>query len=488
MKKTITQTFLLTMLLLTMVSANPGDIIWTQVYNTGFEDWGYSVNQTTDGGFIIAGKSGTMVVPNCYNTFLMKTDSEGFTQWTKTFGEEDGYESAMSVKQTTDGGYILGGWTESYGPNDRDFYLIKTDASGDTIWTKVYGDSPLQQAHSVQQTEDGGYVLAGWILSTGYSRIDFYVVKTDSVGNAVWTYQNEDLLAEEAYSVQQTNDGAYVIAGYTQSSGEGQEDFYLIRLDSSGEVVWTQTYGGFSSDVANSVKQATDDGFLIAGTTYSFGEGNADFYLVKTDADGEEVWTHCYGGELYEEAYSVSQIHDGGYIIAGLVRELTMESCNIFLTRTDSLGNELWSSIYGGGDYDIAYSVEQLDDENYIVVGSTKSFGSMNDIYILKIKDDEQSDVVDPGGPLPIKYSLGENYPNPFNAQTTIEYKLPETTHARIEVYDILGRRISTLRNMEQPAGYYEVTWNSEDSPSGIYFYRLQTNIFRSTKKMLLLK
>ncbi|MCP4631383.1 MAG: T9SS type A sorting domain-containing protein, partial [candidate division Zixibacteria bacterium] len=188
-----------------------------------------------------------------------------------------------SVQQTTDGGYIIAGETGSYGAGNRDSYLIKTDSSGDTLWTQTYGGASHDIAESVQQTTDGGYILGGYTESYGAGNRDFYLIKTDSSGDTLWTRTYGGAAYDYAESVQQTTDGGYIMTGYTSSFGAGGADCYLIKTDSSGDTLWTRTYGGAIYDMAYSVQQTTDGGYIVAGGTNSFGPGSADFYLVKVE-------------------------------------------------------------------------------------------------------------------------------------------------------------------------------------------------------------
>jgi hypothetical protein len=190
---------------------------------------------------------------------------------------------------------------------------VKTNSQGDTLWTRTYGGSNWDDANSVQQTADGGYVVAGWTQSFGVGTptyANMYLVKTNSQGDTLWTrtYGGSDY--DFAYPVQQTADGGYIVAGFTWSFGAGLCDLYLVKTNSQGYVQWTSTYGGSDYDEARSAQQTADGGYIVAGTTISFGAGGGDFYLVKTDSQGDTLWTRTYGGSSWDEAYSVQQTAD----------------------------------------------------------------------------------------------------------------------------------------------------------------------------------
>ena len=224
---------------------------------------------------------------------------------------------AYSVQQTADGGYIVAGYTNSFGAGDYDFYLVKTNSQGDTLWTRTYGGSDDDWAYSVQQTADGGYIVAGYTYSFGAGDDDFYLVKTNSQGDTLWTRTYGGSGDDEAYSVQQTADGGYIVAGYTSSFGAGSGDFYLVKTNSQGDTLWTRTYGGSGYDGAYSVQQTADGGYIVAGYTGSFGAGSDDFYLVKTNSQGDTLWTRTYGGSsnddgLFRSADRRRRLYRGG--------------------------------------------------------------------------------------------------------------------------------------------------------------------------------
>jgi hypothetical protein len=367
-----------------LAADNPApEVEWEKTFGGSDRDEGYSAQQTTDGGYIIAGVTYSYGA-GATDVYLIKADTSGNTEWEKTFGGSD-YDLAFSVEQTTDGGYIIAGYTNSYGAGECDAYLVKTDASGNTEWEKTFGGSAYDDACSVQQTTDGGYIIAGTTNSFGAGAGDFYLIKTDALGNMEWEKTFGGSGYDSAYSVEQTTDSGYIIAGITYSYGAGAGDFYLIKTDALGNMEWEKTFGGSEDDCALAVEQTTDGGYIIGGETFSYGAGVFDAYLVKTDASGNTEWEKTFGGSDYDSAYWVRQTTDSGYITVGETYSYGAGADDVYLVKTDALGNMEWEKAIGGSGYDSPSSVEQTMDGGYIIAGGTNSYGAGMDVYLVKI-------------------------------------------------------------------------------------------------------
>jgi len=459
----------------TLTLAQPPDTLWTRTYGGSGSDGAYSVQQTSDGEYILAGWTDSFGAGE-HDFYLVKTNSQGDTLWTRTYGG-GAIDVAQSVELTMDGGYIMAGYTDSFGAGSSDFYLIKTNNQGDTLWTRTYGGSGSDYAHSVQQTVDGGYIMAGYTYSFGAGDNDYYLVKINSQGDTLWSHTYGGSGSERAYSVQQTTDGGYIVAGY---------GFYLVKTNASGDTLWTRHYG-FAADWSFSVQQTADGGFIVGGLTESLSGGENDLYLVKTNSQGDTIWTRTYGGSDDDGAYSVRQTADGGYIIGGATWSFGAGQCDFYLVRTNSLGDTLWMSTYGGTGLESAYSVQQTADGGYILAGFTYALGSnYGDFYLVKLG--AESSVPPISLSLPQHYSLHPNYPNPFNPSTRIAYDLPSPSPVTLEVFDLLGRSVFSLAKGTHSAGSYSILFDGSALPSGLYFYRLQAGTFTQTQKMILLK
>jgi len=400
---------------------------WEKTFGWSNEDYneiGYSVQQTTDLGFIITGvELYTEDMPpyeDYSDVYLIKTDSSGIEQWSKRFGEEYYNDGGYSVQQTTDGGYVITGYTESFGNGSADVYLIKTDGNGTEQWSQTFGGASSDYGMSVQQTIDGGYIITGytWSIANG----DYiYLIKTDGSGIEQWSQTFGGASSDFGYSVQQTTDGGYIISAETRSFGNlGSTDVYLIKTDVNGIEQWYQTFGGTDDDYGTSVQQTTDGGYIITGGADSY---PPDIYLIKTDANGIEQWNQTFGGVSTDVGRSVQQTTDGGYIITGYTWSFGNGSADVYLIKTDGNGIEQWNQTFGGPDADGGYSVQQTTDGGYIIAGYTESFGNGDDEDVYLIKTDG-------------------------NGNVTSEFTIPINPNRKLEkVVDILGRDINPEKN-----------------------------------------
>jgi hypothetical protein len=316
-----------------------GNMEWNQTYGGTKDDVAHSVIETSDGGYALAGSTnGTNDISDLGRDFwLVKTDEYGNMQWNQTYGGADD-DYASTSKVTSDGGYVLAGTTDSFGAGRYDFWLVKTDEHGNMQWNQTYGGEDNDGCGSLVETTDGGFVLAGSTSPNilGSPR-DVLLVKTDAYGNMEWNRTFGGASYEYACSLVGTSDGGYAFAGYTRSFGAGLDDFWLVKIDTYGNMEWNQTYGGTDYDDASALVVTSDGGFALAGHTLSFGSGNYDFWLIKTDAYGNMEWNQMYGGEGYEDANSLVQTSDGGYVLAGAINSVYATS-DWLIIKTDAQG------------------------------------------------------------------------------------------------------------------------------------------------------
>jgi len=366
------------------ISLSADDSIWNVTFGGSNNDLARCVQQTSDGGYIVAGWT-TSFGQGDADVWLVKIDASGSMEWNRTYGGAS-KDEAYFVQATNDGGYVIAGCTESSGSGLSDIWLIKTDGNGIASWDRKYGGAYDDHAFCVRQTSDGGYVAAGYTESFGAGSSDYWLIKTDQLGNPQWNRTYGGVGLDKAFCIFQTSDGnGYVIAGQTDSLGAGSSDFWLVRTDSLGNVVWSKSYGGSNVDAARSVQETSDGGYVVAGWTTSSGAGSSDYMLLKVDGDGRQQWSKTYGGLYSDEAYTVQQTMDGGYMIAGSTMSYGLGGWDFWQVKTDANGNKLWDQPNGGILDEQAYSVQQTSDGGFIVAGSTSSYGAgLTDFWLTK--------------------------------------------------------------------------------------------------------
>ncbi len=466
------------------------DTVWTRTYGGDHSDAAYSIWPTANGGYVIAGFTKSFGAGR-EDVYLIKVDGTGGLVWAGTYGGP-GQDIGKSVQQTADGGYIITGQTESFGAGDFDVYLIRTDENGDTLWTRTYGGPVNDMGQCVQQTLDGGFIAAGYTESFSVGISDVYLIKTKANGDTLWTRTYGGALSEEALSIQQTSDGGYVVAGFTSSFGAGSYDAYLLKTDQNGDTLWARTYGGESSDRAYAVEQTSDGGYILVGYTGSFGVQGHDLYMIKTDQDGDTLWTREYGGSGYDYGWSVRQTPDGGYVVTGFTDSFGQGSYDVWVLRTEQNGDTLWTRTFGGAQYDQGSSILQTSDRGYIVAGFTQSFGSGGfDFYLLKMAPDDAS--IWNGSLGEAIISVSPVIPNPSRGEALIEYHLAQSMAVTIAVYNALGQRVAILAERRQNEGVHIVVWDGRDYLgrkvcSGLYVLRFETEGYGVTRKLLVVE
>lgn len=502
------------------------------------DDYAYSIKRTTDGGYIAAGGT-TSFGAGSGDFYIVKLDANGILQWTKTIGGT-GDDEAKFIVQTTDGGYAVAGYSQSFGAGNSDFYIVKLDAGGNLQWNRTIGGTNEDVALAIVQTTDGGYVTAGYTYSFGAGDRDYYIVKLDANGNLQWNKTFGGAYYEYGETVIQTTDGGYTMAGFTYSFGAGSGDYYIVKLDVSGILQWNRTIGGTDADYCLSVIQTTDGGYALAGQVNSFGAGSNDFYIVKLDASGLLQWTRSVGGAALDYGESIMQTTDGGYVIGGLTYSFGAGNQDVFVVKLDAGGNLQWSKAVGGTYDDYIESIVLSTDGGYVGAGHTDSFGAGSfDMYIVKF-DASGNTCADTSSPpsqsgtggtlgtptttittptptvttpspasgtggtvtticyldginpmsnhIPEKFSLNQNYPNPFNPSSKIEFQISKLSEVKLTVFDVSGREVNVLVNEQLNPGIYKVEWDGTNYSSGVYYYKLTAGDFTETKKMVLLK
>lgn len=431
------------------------NIQWAQNYGGSGLDEAFDVQQTTDGGYIVAGSSNSSDNDVTANNgdrdyWVVKLDASGVIQWEQNYGGTE-RDIAFSVQQTAEGGYIVVGESRSddvdvSGNNGfSDYWVVKLDASGNIEWEQSYGGSNNDLPNSIQQTSDGGYIVAGFSFSSdkdvsgNYGHQDYWVVKLDSAGSIEWEQNYGGSEDDRAKFIQQTQDAGYIVVGNSHSndidvSGNyGRQDYWVVKLDMSGNIQWAHNYGGSGYERARSIIQTYDGGYMLGGTgdtndyDITGNYGNDDYWLVKLDATGAIEWEQNYGGSDAERLAQVESTADSGYIVIGWSASSDHDVSNnygnsdMWVLKLDQSGNIQWEQNYGGSSADPPESIKQTMDGGYVLAGYTLSndqdvsgnYG-LFDFWLVKLEK-----------PVGIESHLAPSqivfYPNPTHGQLTID-------------------------------------------------------------------
>ena len=446
-------------------------------------EWGSCVQQTSDGGYIITGTIRSITD----DALLIKTDNSGNEQWNRTFGGS-GYDYGRAVQQTSDGGYIIVGSTWSDGNGNYDIWLIKTDNNGNEQWSKTFGGEQSDSGNSMLRTSDGGYIIIGSTRSYGSGGVDAWLIKTDNNGNEQWNKTYGGIENDDGTSIKQTSDGGFLIGGSTDSYGKYPSDIWIIKINKTGNILWNRTFGGENGEYCYSIQETSDKGFIIVGRTTSFCVGDEDIWLIKTDKFGNKQWDRHFG-EVGKSAngYSVHQTIDSGYIITGQIEPMGDHFVDIWLIKTGSSGNMEWNRTFGGRQNEFGYSVIQISDGSYIVVGTTNSFGhGKGDVWLIKTND---QGVCNPIGNLQSNNLLEGKSAESIN---TFEYTADIKKDTEIVVqfsqnnqdwYNSLGilNGWESLKNGENFINLSNLNWSGSE-----FFYRMK--LFAHTNNFPVLK
>ncbi len=452
----------------------------------------------------------------------------------------DGYDDGYSAKQTFDKGYIVGGSTSSFGAGATDMYLLKTDPHGNPVRQRTIGGINIDIGKCVRQTADSGYIMVGYTNSFGTGGYDVYLVKTDSLLDTLWTHTYGGFNWDFGNCVEQTTDGGYIICGSTFSFGNTGEDYYLLKTDANGTEQWAQSYGGANDDVANSVIQTSDGGYILTGTTKSMGDLNGDIYTIKTNAIGDTIWTNKFGGPNLDYGNDVLESIYGGYMVGaetqnyglgtlgnsdGVIVRLSSSGHVDSIKVTGVPGNDNIQSItedvlgriamtgkhpflngstslfliynnwyyvngtqFGFNNYEMGYSVETTADTGFVICGYTTSFNNfIDDIYLIKTDSFAVGGGADVLAALniqtlyPTQNSDFKIFPNPASDFVTI-YSEKINESATIKIFDVLGNELKSNKTEQK----IDVSINVSDLANGIYFITISTKSISVSQKLII--
>lgn len=376
----------------------PPKITFMKTYGEPRAEEAYSASQTRDGGYILAGYIYTQNYAFDSDVVLLKVDAYGNQLWKRIIGGAY-MDIARSVLQTKDGGYIIVGATVENASSGSDVLVIKTDEQGVVQWQKTFDHGGYETANKIIETDDGGFLIVGRTFkSNGKGWV--LLIKSDTQGNRAWikSYGAVDgpgySFRQEAQSVQQTKDGGYIIAGYIESTDSNDPPIvsypYVMKTNSLGDIEWEKKYTTLYPGNFNSVDLTNDDGYIFTGYSGSSEKLQrlTDAVLMKTDSRGNQIWLRYFGGDRLQNGWSVEQTHDGGFIIGGYNDFDNFKNIDAWLIKTDANGNPRWTQIYGGKYFDFGLDVHQTSDGGYILAGYADQDSLSRNSDFLLIKTD----------------------------------------------------------------------------------------------------
>ncbi len=453
-------------------------------FGLGNAEEGTCVQQTNDGGYIITGRQ-TVNLQTMY-ILLQKTDSLGNVEWMKQIGSQY-MNKAYAVRQTNDNGYILAGFTDD--ASGTDFVcLVKTDSIGDTLWSRNYAPTAVynyRQGVDVILTPDSGFLVLAAYVDQSDTMWQSMLIKTNSIGDTLWTKKYINQNGNTPCNVKTTNDGGYIITSITNPSSN-DNNFYLVKTDSLGDTIWTKTIlhpNGmtYGSRVTTCTQQANDNGYILAGTVSLLIDlTQADVILIKTDQFGDTLWTKTIGGVDADGATGgVLQTTDGGYAIAAYTRSWGSGGTDVYLVKTNSVGIVQWTKTFGGSLDDDADYIIQTSDGGFAISGMTMNWGDGGSVYF--VKTDSLGNA--PTGIAFINDKMDlQIYPNPSNGVFNIRGS--KTNVQKIEAFNQLGEKIYE----SVPENFQDIIpVDISENPSGIYLLVIHdTNGTTLTKKIII--
>lgn len=347
------------------------EMVWSKTFGGAKSDQIYWIEQTSDKGFILAGETRSFGTGDS-DAWLIRLNKKGDTVWTKRYGGSND-DLAEGVLEMKDGGFIFAGGTKSFGVGKRDVWIVRTNKYGDTLWTKTWGGTADDWGEEIRLTPDGGLVVPGWTTS---SRGDFdaVLIKLDMNGIIQWSQVYGGPSFDAVKSVVPLLDG-FMMAGVTRSFGAGDADAWIIRTNLSGDILWTRTYGGARYDMPFCIIQTADKNFAFTGRNHSFGHPDGNAWLHIISRQGDSLWTNTYGGKEYEVTTFVAQTFDKGFILSGISKSIGAGEFDAYVVKTNEMGDTLWSQAFGGTKNDYSYCIKQINRHEFVIVGTTDSFG-----------------------------------------------------------------------------------------------------------------
>jgi hypothetical protein len=436
------------------------DSAYIYAYGGTNDDYSHQIISTIDSGFIIVGTTSSFGLGNS-DVYILKIDSNCNRQWSRVYGTPS-VDWGYSIRQTYDGGYIVVGFTNAQTANGYDIYLLKIDSYGNHLWTKMIGGTDWDFGYALELTADSGYIITGKSYSFTNGGSDLYLVKTDSMGNTIWQKNYGGINEESGNAIIHDRDYNFLIIGETKSYGAGDKDYYVLKVNGNGDTIWTKTFGSIYSDAGLGLDTSLDGNYLIIGTLGSDTTSQAMF--MKLDTTGSTIWTQIAGGSNNEEGRIIKQLPNGQIFTGGMTQSFGAEGKNFLVYRDDSDGNYIAGAGFGGDEDDEGFSIAVGKDIRMVGTGITKSYGcGFNDIYLVRfpnymIENEYYLSIHEicdaPIGINDIEKTNADIdiYPNPATDFFKVSYsKSIKNQLYNLDIFDISGRKIENYPNIYLP-------------------------------------
>lgn len=489
-------------------------IQWQKSFGSTGYDHIAAMQVTSDGGYIAVG----FVATGNTDCWIIKYNDQGSIVWTQTIGGSE-FDAAYAVQQTFDGGYIVAGTTRSdfpdyhSGNHTNDVFIIKLDSSGSVQWQKCYGGGGDEAASSIKQLSDGSYIIAattnsfdGDVWSGTRGGFDYWIFRINSQGVLQFGITYGGSKWEQARSIQITSDGGFILFGFSESEdydvsgNHGMGDFWVLKLNQDYTIQWQKAFGGSGVEDGWCIQKTSDGGYILAGTTNSNdgdvhgNHGTSDIWIIKLTSNGSAQWKKCFGGADLDEAKSIQQTTDGGYIVAGTsysTDSLVLGNhgkSDFWILGLTSSGNIEWQKCMGGSMDDGSWAIQQTSDGGLVVAGDTQSndgdvtsASGLSDLWLVKLSSFVGTEEI-----YNTLFDLSVS-PNPVSQSTKISFTLLQKEITFIKVYDIVGREVRTFDKVDFVSGINSFVWDLTDDngnkiEKGIYILSISTNSFRQNK------
>ena len=434
--------------------------IYEKIYDAQSDQSAREIIEVSSGGYLIAAMNEKTSIDT--DVYILRTNVLGDTIWTKSFGGNLS-EYPNMVLETNGGNFLIVGYTYSFGSGNKDIWLIKIDLNGNLIWTKTYGGSGDDEGKDIIKTSDGNYILTGRSNSSGNQYYDALLIKIDSDGNILWQNNYGGNQYETSRSVWQCQDGGFLITGQTLSFGTVNGDVYLVKTDSVGNFLWSKTYGGNFIDDGNVVIENNDGTIMIAAETNSFGAGNMDVWIIKTDSIGNMIWNQTYGGTAKDVSKTMRKTTDGNYLIGAISRSFGWLNPEMWILKINGNGLVAWTRRFGSWDHEHCHSARETSNGDFISVGHTRSYGP--NVKIMLVKFDQITTDQTYVNNISKEIKL---YPNPGTENITLEF--PEHLETKLTVsFFSLDYKLISKYEIEAQTYLIKINLPIQQMQNGIY-------------------